>query len=104
MKELEQKAFALWCNDVPDAFKRSVMTQLFSLVEERPNSTNKSLLTRMRSLSQNVTVSVFNDAVASLKAFGVVATVPSRHNVELYHVNVVKRKLKVWQTYQNQKG
>lgn len=101
MKELEQKAFDLWCTDAPEAFKRIVVTQLYEAIEARPNSTNKTLLARMRSVNANINDITINDAVASLRTFGVVATVPSKQGADVYHVNIIKKKTGFWQAYKN---
>lgn len=99
MIELERKAFDLWLTDASDAFKRAVLIQLYDMILERPNSTNKNLVSRLQSVNANINEEVFNDAIASLKSFGVVATVPAPHCEDQYHVNIKSRKKRLWQSY-----
>ncbi len=99
MIELERKAFDLWRTEAPDKFKRTVVTQLYEMIAEKPNSTNRILAGRLKSLNANITEQIFNDALASLKAFGVVATVPSPHCDGTFHANIIRRKQNLWSAY-----
>ncbi|MNR34954.1 hypothetical protein D3C85_1527660 [compost metagenome] len=99
METLEYAAFSLWKTDAPLSYKRRLVTALYAFIAEERNQTNVKLLYRLNRLNSNVGQADFNDAVASLRSFGVIGTCPVKGDEEKYHVNVKTRKAQLWKRY-----